>query len=173
MKFIKRLNAKKRRLFTEQQTYRTIKELPVFNYHNILDGHIDFMMKKPIDKPCYDTLGKAFENIQDEIIDSFGFTPEQQEVILKEQQITWLQCQVVLNPKSLYATKLKLVMAEYEGMVSEQQKGDFYEHLAIIEQYRGISIDVKTTSLYMWLTYKKLYEKHVEQIKRNAQNKKK
>lgn len=164
-KYLRKFNSK---YATELALYEGIKELPVWNWNEASEtGNLKHLLKKPLRRFDSNVLHDAYFRFQDEIIDCFGFTKEQQKILLKEQQITWLTCQVALNLDSPHKTKLAIARIEYEEIVSRKESSDFYEHVAIIEQYKGFSINLKEVTLYMWLVYKKIYEEHVKQIKRN------
>ena len=153
----------RRKRFTERALYKNIKELPTENYYNLLEtGDLTLLLKQNIKNIDVEVLENKLEEINDEIIDSFGFSKEQKQIIYKEQQILWLTYQDQINPNSIYKTKLEIVKKDFEELVSDGDKVDFYEIVAILEQYRGIALDLKKTSLYMFLTYKKMYEFNVK-----------
>ena len=155
-------------LSKQTKIYKSIEEMPIYNFHNIMTEKdtdaLNWLLYKPdefVIKPKeIERVGKQWIKLYDEYLEHFGISKQYEKVMNQEDKITkliisrWLQ-----DDKSLESI-IKIEQQRLNELTGKKKKkSTFEEDVAIIEKYRGIGIDIKKTSVKMFYTYIKLMEK--------------
>ncbi len=155
-------------LSKQTKIYKSIEEMPIYNFHKIMTEKdtdaLKWMLYKPdefVIKPKeIERVGKQWIKLYDEYLEHFGISKQYEKVMNQEDKITkliisrWLQ-----DDKSLESI-IKIEQQRLNELTGKKKKkSTFEEDVAIIEKYRGIGIDIKKTSVKMFYTYIKLMEK--------------
>ena len=163
--------------------YVGIDELPVWNYDKVItEKDIRYLLrlknyrKLPIiSKKLIRSLNDIWDNVPLEIIDAFGFTPEQLTVLYLEKSIQIARLTFVATGDPSIENRITFMSRQLEALEESFTTGErqpLEEKVAYIEMYRKIPLDPYTTTVRQFMTYLKLYNDYTEEQKRQEQARK-
>jgi hypothetical protein len=147
--------------------YRTIEELPIWNFDKINEqGDVRYMLKledyfdMPDKNVDYDSLVDHFIMVSDELFERFGVDDraitnmiEEKDILL--MKLKWLSGETTF--KTSYKIKSK-IKNDREAMVANK-KQTFEERIIMLESYFKKDFDVYKMSVAKFYTYLDVFKK--------------
>jgi len=147
--------------------YRTIEDLPIWNFEKISEtGDIRYMLKLDdyFDLPekvfNLDSMVDAFMDISDDLFERFGIDDRTITKMLEEKDLLILKLRWLAGEKTvkaIYNIKNKVV-EERNNQVGPKVQS-FEERIVLLETYFKKDFDVYRMSVSKYYTYLNLYKK--------------
>ena len=159
-----------RRKRKKYKTYTDIDILPVWNYNKVKEtNEYRYLLKLEdyLELPKIDfDLSKIWEDINFQIIDTFGIGQKELMILHKIRDIHVMKIDFVLNQKRDLITRLKILQKQLEQLQkTDDKKQNFEEQVAILESHFKIPFDTFKMSIKRYFSYIKLFDKYVEDAK--------
>ena len=157
------------------KTYTDIDSLPVWNYNKVKEtNEYRYLLKLDdySELPEFDfDLSKIWEDINFQIIDTFGIGQKELMILHKIRDIQVMKIDFVLNKKRDLITRLNILQKQLEQLQkTDDKKQNFEEQVAILESHFKIPFDIFKMSIKRYLSYIKLFENYIEQNKKNGKS---
>lgn len=139
----------------KMQWYKSIDELPIFNWFKIQDTNdVSWMMIKKKKMTTYRllVLNKAFSDCQAEYLDAFGVNETYKKILMLKWQISVLRSEMVIHEKRTNKVFIDLKEIELKGILSESKKTETGNVRVMIEKHMGFKLNEKE------ITVKEFYE---------------
>ena len=149
----------------ELELYKSIDDFPIYNFHKVMvTNDLRYLVKTEISEQTYklniDKLGKKWISLYDEYLDHFGLSKSYLKILELQNKIAKLICQRWEKEDKTLVAIIQIEQSKLNDLNGKKEKSStFEEDIAVIEQYRKIGLDAKTTSVKMFYTYIKLMEK--------------
>lgn len=149
----------------ELELYKSIDDFPIYNFHKVMvTNDLRYLVKNEITEQTYkkniNKLGKKWVSLYDEYLEHFGLSKQYQKILELQTKIAKLICQRWEKEEKSLETIIHIEQTKLKELNGKKEKSStFEEDIAVIEQYRKIGLDAKTTSVKMFYTYIKLMEK--------------
>ena len=149
----------------ELELYKSIDDFPIYNFHKVMvTNDLRYLVKTEISEQTYklniDKLGKKWVSLYDEYLDHFGLSKSYLKILELQTKIAKLICQRWEKEDKTLVAIIQIEHSKLNDLNGKKEKSStFEEDIAVIEQYRKIGLDAKTTSVKMFYTYIKLMEK--------------
>lgn len=143
--------------------YTSVDEIPIMRWwkvHETSDYSYVLLKREPVPEIAKPILFKQWEVIYDTYIARFGFAPEMMAIHKQEKKIAMLKVQRMKTGNRKLNTDIKVeehILQEMKKM--PEQKADFYEIKAVVEQSRGIALDPNIVTAAEFFTYLALLKK--------------
>lgn len=147
--------------------YRTIEELPIWNFEKINEqGDVRYMLKLddyfelPEIGIDYDTLVDYFIQISDELFERFGVDDRAITNMMEEKDILMIKLKWLAGEKPFKTTyKIKnKIREDREAMVGDK-KQTFEEKIIMLESYFKKDFDVYKMSVAKFYTYLDVFKR--------------
>ena len=153
--------------------YKTIDKLQIWNWFKLKEtGDARYL----IIRDDYDNLPgklpvglkKAFDDINDEFIDRYGFTSREKAIMEKKRAITGKILDMLADDDESHLTAIMTYQKELDVLTKKQPKNQtVYQQAAIITGYfKGVTIDVHNTPVSMFYALADQMQYEVEQLER-------
>jgi len=148
----------------EVEFYNSIDDLPIYNFHKIMvSNDLRSLVKNKLSDKQYkrniDKLGKKWVSLYDEYLDHFGLSKSYLKILELQTKIAKLICQRWEKDDKTLVSIIQIEQSKLNDLNGKKEKSStFEEDIAVIEKYRKIGLDAKTTSVKMFYTYIKLME---------------
>lgn len=148
----------------EVEFYNSIDDLPIYNFHKIMvSNDLRLLVKNKLSDKQYkrniDKLGKKWVSLYDEYLDHFGLSKSYLKILELQTKIAKLICQRWEKDDKTLVSIIQIEQSKLNDLNGKKEKSStFEEDIAVIEKYRKIGLDAKTTSVKMFYTYIKLME---------------
>lgn len=143
--------------------YTSVEDIPIYNWWKLHEtGDYSYVLKEKhvVEEIVNPILREKWDQIYDTYISRFGFAPELMAIHNQEKKIAKLKAQRMATGNRKLNTDIKVeehILQEMRKM--PQQKADFYEIKAVVEQARGIALDAKVVTAAEFFTYLALLKK--------------
>ena len=146
--------------------YNTIDTLPIFNYGKIseledlryLIIQSDYFELPKITEKETAELFKAWEHINDEIIDYVGISEDYKSILRIKKAIALMKVELITTGDKSLETLIELKQLELKNYYP-QKKNELDESIIYIESVLKIPIDVMTCSVKKYFSYIKFISK--------------
>ncbi len=144
--------------------YKSIEDLPIYNFHKIMiTSDLSYLLKEKIKKKrllkMHDILENQWNLLYNEYLDHFGLSKNYKKIIDQETKVCMLLINRWLKDDRSIENIIEIEELKLKELnSSKKKKTTFEEDVAIIEKYRGIGMNAKVTSVKMFYTYVKLLE---------------
>lgn len=146
--------------------YNTIDTLPIFNYGKIseledlryLIIQSDYFELPKITEKETEELFKAWEHINDEIIDYVGISEDYKSILRIKKAIALMKVELITTGDKSLETLIELKQIELKNSYP-QKKNELDESIIYIESVLKIPIDVMTCSVKKYFSYIKFISK--------------
>lgn len=133
--------------------YTGIKEMPMYNWIEVFETKsLTPLLKKG--KLCK-LAEKAYEKIQDELIDNFGVNNDFLRMLKLKAQIELMYSAQIETKDKSNQLFIEIKEIELKELEAAQTKGDIYESIIAIEEHLGFRLDVKKISIFEYYKYSK------------------
>lgn len=130
-----------------------IETMPAYNYLKVIDGDFCYLIKK---NGFFGDIAKAYDNIQSQIVERFGFSDTFSEILQLQREICELKCEVALTGDRFHNTFIRIKESELEKLTEIKSLSN--EELKIIlEKWLGFKLNLQEISVVEWYTYLKIY----------------
>ena len=147
--------------------YRTIEELPIWNYNKVSEsGDVRYLLKLedyfelPDKGFKLKELAQTFVNIADELFEGFGVDERAITSMIEEKDILIMKLKWLAGEKTFktsYKIKSK-IKNDREAMVANK-KQTFDERIVMLESYFKKDFDVYKMSVSKFYTYLNIFKK--------------
>ncbi len=143
--------------------YTSVEDIPILNWWKFHEtGDYSYVLKEKhvVEEIVKPILREKWDIVYDTYIARFGFAPELMAIHNQEKKIAKLKAQRMATGNRKLNTDIKVeehILQEMRKM--PQQKADFYEIKAVVEQARGIALDAKVVTAAEFFTYLALLKK--------------
>lgn len=138
-------------LFKKFEYYKSIEELPIFNWFKIQETNdLKWLMKDPGDctKGQVSTLETYMQKMTDEYVDTFGISDEHRRILMLKTDIACLEIDFLLNGDRKINTFLKIKRKELEKLITKSQSRETTNIQVHVSKYMGGSlINMRTTTV--------------------------
>lgn len=159
--------------------YTTINELPVWNWHQILNSdesekHRLRKLRKFRFRTLWDDqkmLARIWKDLERQFIDRFGFAGEFLAIEKKRMQIDRLILQHLITDDPTLITIIEIRKTELQQLISKTQSIEqtpFDEQVVILESHFKIPIDIHTTPVSKFYTYIEVLNREAKKFAENA-----
>lgn len=133
--------------------YKSIDELPVLNYWKIMStGSMEWLIVSG--QPLQTELLKAWDNIEEELLDIYAADKDYINQIQKEKLYYLNKIETALNPTA--HNKITLAIEDRQREEQKDSKPfDFYRSVALLSKFMGYNIQPEVISTRMY--YANLY----------------
>ena len=146
--------------------YNTIDTLPIFNYSKISEFEdLRYLIIQPdyfelpkITEKETAELFKAWEHINDEIIDYVGISEDYKSILRIKKAIALMKVELITTGDKSLETLIELKQIELKNSYP-QKKNELDESIIYIESVLKIPIDVMTCSVKKYFSYIKFISK--------------
>ena len=146
--------------------YNTIDTLPIFNYGKIseledlryLIIQSDYFELPKITEKETEELFKAWEHINDEIINYVGISEDYKTILRIKKAIALMKVELITTGDKSLETLIELKQIELKNSYP-QKKNELDESIIYIESVLKIPIDVMTCSVKKYFSYIKFISK--------------
>jgi hypothetical protein len=111
-------------------------------------------------------LKQAWEQINEEVLSYTGLTDKQQFILEKQRELTLLMIEITANDNEELLTQFNIEQKRLEEIVNngkqEDETGDIFYYIALLEKFLTFQIDKKNTSVRQWLAYNKLFNESIK-----------
>lgn len=147
--------------------YRTIEELPIWNFDKINEqGDVRYMLKLddyfelPAKGVDYDTLVDHFIQVSDELFERFGVDDRAITNMMEEKDILIMKLKWLAGEKSFKTTyKIKSKIREDREAMVGDKKQTFEEKIIMLESYFKKDFDVYKMSVAKFYTYLDVFKR--------------
>ena len=149
---------KKRENYLEVELYKSIDNLPQWNWNKIHQtGNLAYLKKLDTyrnvesDLRCY--LEIIFDNIYDDYIEEFGFSSRFLEIQEKKKEIARLKNKFIQTDEQFILTLIDIEEIDLNNLLKEGG-GDTFESICVeIEKRTGIEVDPRKITVYRYNNY--------------------
>ena len=167
------LNWLKRRFYKEPKVYRTLEELPVYNWEKIHStGKLAYLLDG-VDPKAHKYLGQEdlheiWLNIYQQYIDEFGLSQSYKDWLRIKRKIILLEIKAAISGDKVLLTFANVEKEKLRMFFDGGEKANFNESVGILEKHLGFQIDPKQFSVLKFYTHVKLLNKASSNVKNKA-----
>ena len=126
--------------FKKIETYKSIDEIPLYNWNKITSGEIEYIKKNLNEKLSDKKLNIAYEILNDDYLDKKGLGLNYKRILDLMKKKAIAECDFAITKNTFKLTEIEL----YEYQISEKLKDD----------KNGMSIEKTLVYLSKWLGYR-------------------
>lgn len=133
--------------------YKSIKEVPMLNWIELYENN-DISQISKTGKTCA-FAGKAYERLQDEIIDTFGVNEDFLKILKNKIKIELLYASQIETGDKSNGWKIQMLELDNAELSNKKTKMDLFECIIAIEKQMGFTINPKELTVFMFYKYSK------------------
>ena len=131
-----------------EKFYKSIDELPLYNWIKINEGELNYLLIDPKQKESEKKLNEAYEVIYDDFLKEFGVGKKQKEVFNEMKKLALLECDLVIKGDEFTKTKIEIQRAKLEQLKKGANRGMTTDKTLIyLSKWLGYKINAKETTV--------------------------
>jgi len=158
MLFAKSLSKKLGRSSQRKKTYKSIDDLPQWNWNQIhKTGNLAYLYKltsyRNIEEIYSEELKELWQGIYDEFLEEFGLSKDYKELLEAKKRIAEMKLKYIQTEDRMFLTLIDIEEVDFKARF-EQTEGVRYETVVMaIEKRQGQPIDPKKLTVYKYNNY--------------------
>lgn len=152
-------------IFSKLEYYKSLDEMPVFNWFKIQQTNdLKYMLVKirKVSVKEVKELESALHKLSNEYINTFGISDEYRRILELSRDIKVLEIDFILIKERSKLTMIELKKSELKAISTSSSKTDLFKIKMHVNKYMGYDVDTKKTSVKEFYTI-------VESLKEEAQ----
>lgn len=145
-------------LNTQEKYYRSIDEMPIYNWIKCTEGKLEYT--RISDDGTKSNDHKSWEFLYNEYLNKFGIGERYEKYLIQQQKLAILQADYVITRKKFTLTKIEMAKTKIKNLEVFFSTGQKIETILVwISKYMGYRIDPKLTSVTEYFTLLEHYGK--------------
>lgn len=133
--------------------YKSIKVVPMLNWIELYESN-DISQISKTGKVC-SYAGKAYERLQDELIDTFGVNEDFLKIFNNKKRIELLYAHQMETGDRSNGWKIQMLELDNQELANKKTKMDLFESIIAIEKHMGFKINPKELTVFQFYKYSK------------------
>lgn len=128
--------------------YTSIDDLPQYNWRMISEKNdLSFLLINKHQKFDKVKIGKVFEQIKDEYIDTFGINENYKKILELKKNIACLELEMAATGERFIKNHIKIATIELNSLLKATDKSKPYETTVRLSKHMGFAINERTISV--------------------------
>lgn len=128
--------------------YTSIDDLPQYNWRMISEKNdLSFLLINKHQKFDKVKIGKVFEQIKDEYIDTFGINENYKKILELRKDIACLGLEMASTGNRVIKNWIRISQLELDNLLSTSNKSKPYETTVRLSKHMGFAINERTISV--------------------------